>query len=292
MYASEDFNFDLIRHPFQFISQHCTSNTQNWDKYHAHPGMEFIFVHEGQGSVIIDQNIYTFAPGTLMYFQPFQLHQVTAHLTKNCYIRSKLLFEPSLIFPRLATFPALQNFFRFLWQSQLSHQVLQLSEAKGEFEALFALEPSLQQPSFTDRSENYCLFFSVFLQLLRHSWQMPSTDTNAKNKHRHIHHAEKIMQWIHLHFREEFSLEALSQELHLSSHHISHLFKKATGSSITDYLISYRLREACMLLASSQLSIQEVGREIGIHNFSYFCRSFKNKYTLSPAQYRSQALKR
>ena len=293
MFATSDFDFDfdLTQHPYQFILRHRTTSRQEWDKYHAHPGMEFIFVHQGQGSVIIDQDIYPFGPGTLMYFQPFQLHHVKAELSASCYIRSKILFEPSVIYPRLTGFSSLQHFFRHLWEDQLPHQIVQLADKADDFESLFALQPKTQNPALSDDPENFSLFTAFFLQLLRHTWQMPIKSNSDKTKLRHIHYAEKIMQWIHIHFREEFKLETLSQELHLSNYHISHLFKKATGSSITDYLISYRLRKACMLLTSSQLSVQDVGREIGIHNFSYFCRLFKNKYTLSPAQYRSQTLK-
>ncbi|MBP2636363.1 MAG: transcriptional regulator with cupin sensor, AraC family [Firmicutes bacterium] len=291
MFATSDFDFDLTRHPCQFISRHRTTSKQEWDKYHAHPGMEFIFVHQGQGLVIIDQDIYPFGPGTLMYFQPFQLHHVKAELSASCYIRSKMLFEPSLIYPRLAEFPTLQHFFRHLWEDQLTHQILQLAEKNNDFESLFALQSKMRSPLPPESQENFSLFAAFFFQLVRHAWQPPAQAPSDKPKLRHIHYAEKIMQWIHLHFREEFKLEMLAQELHLSNYHISHLFKKATGSSITDYLISYRLRKACMLLTSSQFSIQEVGQEIGIHNFSYFCRLFKNKYNLSPAQYRSQTLK-
>lgn len=241
---------------------------------------------------IIDQEIFPFTPGTLMYFQPFQLHRVKADLASSCYIRSKLLFEPALLYPLFASFPSLQYFFRHLWEDQLTQQVFQLPDSTGEFEVLFALQSRIQPPAAADSLEDFSLFTATFLQLVRHYWQMTPETIARQAKLRHIHYAEKIMRWIHLHFREEFSLTALSQELHLSNYHISHLFKKATGSTITDYLISYRLREACMLLASSQLSIQEIGQEIGIHNFSYFCRLFKNKYSLSPAQYRNKTLKK
>lgn len=286
MFATNDFMFDLNRYPCQFIARHCTTTAQEWDKYHAHPGMEFIFVQQGQGVTIIDQDIYTFAPGTLMYFQPFQLHRVTAELAGGCYVRSKLLFDPALLEARLAAFPALQYFFRYLWQEQLTRQVLQLPAA--ELEALLTLQPTLQQTAAADNLESFTLFASIFLQLVSHYWQLPPVNT-PPTKLRHVHYAEKIMHWIHGHFREEFSLTSLSQELHLSNYHISHLFKKATGSTISDYLISYRLRQACVLLANSQLSVQEVGQEVGISNFSYFCRLFKAKYNLTPAQYRNHS---
>ena len=290
MFATADFNFDLITHPYQLITRHCTSSEQEWDKYHAHPGMEFIFVHQGSGSVIVDQNIYSFGPGTLMYFQPFQLHQVKAELKSGYYVRSKTLFEPSLIYPFLGSFVSLQHFYRYLWEGQLTHQVVQVPGYTSEFEALFSLYPRIQ-PVTAGSLEGFGLFIAVFFQLVKNCWQTATDTTSVQTKLRHIHYAEHIMRWINVHFRKEFSLSKLADELHLSNYHISHLFKKATGSTITEYLISRRLREACVLLTSTQLSIQTISQEVGISNFSYFCRLFKTKYNMTPAQYRSRTLK-
>lgn len=292
MFATADFTFDLVKYPYQLISRHRTTVKQEWDKYHAHPGMEFIFVHEGQGAVIIDQTIYSFGPGTLMYFQPFQLHHVKAELQSGCYIRSKALFDPALIHPQFACYRSLQDFFRYLWEDELTHQVLHLPpDSAGEFEALFALRPRLQ-PAGEESLEGFSLFMAAFLQIAKHHWPARSEPSGSQSQLRHIHYAERIMRWINAHFREEFSLTALAQELHLSNYHVSHLFKKATGSTITDYLISRRLREACVLLSSTQLPVQELSAAVGISNSSYFCRLFKNKYGLTPAQYRTQTLSR
>ncbi len=140
MFTTHDFEFDLAKHPHQFICQHRSTIEDSWDMYHAHQGMEFIFVHQGEGSVIIDQNIYTFHPGTLMYFQPFQLHRVKAELAcTQSYIRSKFLFEPSMVDGFLNSFNELQQFFHYLWQEQLHSQTINLAAATEEFQMIFDL---------------------------------------------------------------------------------------------------------------------------------------------------------
>ena len=292
MFATDDFNFNLINHPYQLIPRHCTTADEEWDKYHAHPGMEFIYVHQGTGLVIIDQEIFPFRPGTLMYFQPCQLHRVKAEPASGCYIRSKLLFEPALVYPFLQPLASLQHFFRRLWETELTGQILQLAGHTTELEALFTLAPR-QSPVPTAASlENFAVFTGMFLQLVKSHWQEhPAADAAGQAKLRHVHYAEAIMRWLNDNFRREFSLAALAAELHLSTFHISHLFKKATGSSITDYLISRRLQEACVLLASTKLTVQEISQSVGIMNFSYFSRVFKCKYGLTPAQYRSQTVR-
>lgn len=292
MFATADFSFDLIRHPYQLIHRHCTTAAEEWDKYHAHPGMEFIYVHQGRGLVIIDQKIFPFQPGTLMYFQPFQLHRVKTELSSGYYVRSKLLFDPALIYPFLGSFSSLQHFFHHLWEEQLPCQVLGLTDRTAEFEALFTLTPRPEASASVSSLEDFSLFAGIFLRLVKHGWQkQPEPIPAGQTKLRHIHYAETIMRWLHANFRQEFNLNLLTVELHLSACHISHLFKKATGGTITDYLISRRLREACVLLASTKLSVQEISHSVGIANFSYFCRLFKSKYGLTPAQYRNRTVR-
>lgn len=278
-----DFNFELHAHPHQFIYRHTTSDQNPWDKFHSHPGMEFIYVHEGEGSAIIDQNIYPFKPGSLMYFQPFQLHRVKAEIrSSGFYIRSKLLLEPSVVESYMGQFTDLQRFFLYLRQSSLNCQVIQVTDPL-QFDALFHLY------GYRDKelahTEDFALFFMLFLNRVKDQWTAKN-QAEREVQLRHICYAEHVMQWIESHYHEEFTLAALVKELHLSSFHISHLFRKATGSTITEYLIYRRLREACLLLRTTSLPLQEISTRIGINNVSYFCQLFKKSLGSTPAQYR------
>ncbi|MFC5649593.1 helix-turn-helix transcriptional regulator [Paenibacillus solisilvae] len=88
------------------------------------------------------------------------------------------------------------------------------------------------------------------------------------------------------HYRTPFSLEDLSSHLHLSPYHISHLFKQITGITLSDYLIQRRVKEACLLLANTTKSIQEIASEVGGLSPSYFCQMFKKTKGVSPEKYR------
>lgn len=87
---------------------------------------------------------------------------------------------------------------------------------------------------------------------------------------------EKIMEWIEENYTKEFHLDLLSTELHLSQYYIAHLFHNATGANITEYLIARRMRQSCLLLKNSSLSVQQICHEVGLTNVSYFCKKFKN----------------
>ncbi len=278
-----DFNFELNANPHQFIYEHTTSSKNIWDKFHSHPGMEFIYVQQGEGSAIIDQNIYPFKPGSLMYFQPFQLHRVKANIPEETfYIRSKLLLEPSVINPYLVKFTVLHRFFQHLWKSNLDCQVIQIDNP-SKLNALFKFYDSRHKE--LELIEGFSLFFMLFLDTLKNQWTVQN-QIEREVELRHIHYAEHVMRWIDSNYHDEFSLVSLAKELHLSRFHLSHLFRKATGSTITEYLTYRRLREASLLLRTTSLPLQDICTRIGIGNVSYFCQLFKKNAGVTPNQYR------
>ncbi|MNC49597.1 HTH-type transcriptional activator RhaS [compost metagenome] len=98
--------------------------------------------------------------------------------------------------------------------------------------------------------------------------------------------SEKIMEWMEDHYKEEFSLESLGNDLHLSSYHLSHVFTEETGTSITAYKNARRLREACHLLCTSDYAIREIAEKSGFTDISYFSQLFKKQIGISPKEYR------
>jgi len=65
------------------------------------------------------------------------------------------------------------------------------------------------------------------------------------------------------------------------------LFKKATGMSVAGYLAAYRIRRACDLLLTSDLSIKTVAYSVGYHDPLYFSRRFKEATSYTPSAYRT-----
>ena len=63
-------------------------------------------------------------------------------------------------------------------------------------------------------------------------------------------------------------------------------FKETMGTSFIEYLKDYRLTMAARLLQSSDDAILDISVEVGFDNLSYFNRSFKARYGMTPRQYR------
>ena len=83
---------------------------------------------------------------------------------------------------------------------------------------------------------------------------------------------------------EEFS--ALSMQ---PPYYISRLFKRHFQLTFTECLQLIRMIRAANFLASTSKPVEEIIAEIGYENSSYFHRLFKERYGMTPKQYRDKS---
>lgn len=280
---------NLNRHPVQ-LSFYKDRTDEFVEIFHAHQGMEFLYVHEGQGHVVVDSQIFKLAPGSFFYFRPFQLHRIRiTGLPEQSYIRSLFVFEPAILEEVLQPFPALQAFLRRLWKDPAAPPYVGGLEP-ADMDALFRSHSgTLRLCPPEQLLEEQLLFLSAMLQRIRACRVHDGNGSSGSpNVHRPSTAAEQIMEWVEHHYPEPFELAGLASAVHLTPNHVSSLFRKSVGSSITEYLTARRLRQACWLLRTTDLPVREIGETVGFHNFSYFCQVFKRHVGLSPYRYKKE----
>lgn len=97
------------------------------------------------------------------------------------------------------------------------------------------------------------------------------------------------IEYIHSHFREDLDIDALAKMEHMSCTAFRLAFKKHTGVSPNEYIISQRISAACHLLSQSNMSISAVAADVGYRDQYYFSRIFKRKVGMPPQKYRGSA---
>lgn len=86
----------------------------------------------------------------------------------------------------------------------------------------------------------------------------------------------------------DISLSALARIYHKNEKYMGRLFKKETGKSYSEYCNDVRLDRAAELLVCGSGKIIDIALECGFNHVSYFNRSFKMRYGMSPSQYRRE----
>ena len=87
------------------------------------------------------------------------------------------------------------------------------------------------------------------------------------------------------------SLDEVSRRVGISGPYLSSLFTTLTEEHFLDYLNRYRIERACELLKNTNLSIAEVGFQVGFNSSSSFIRVFKKYRQVPPGSYRSEKRK-
>jgi len=97
---------------------------------------------------------------------------------------------------------------------------------------------------------------------------------------------KKVCDYINTHLSEDISLEQMADYVKVSSFYLSKLFKEEKGITFVNFLSDKRLDEGKRLLSDTDLSIKEITAEIGYNDQNYFSRLFKNKFGISPTEWR------
>ena len=90
-------------------------------------------------------------------------------------------------------------------------------------------------------------------------------------------------------FHDRVDLATAARRCHMSPSHFSRVFKAERGVTFSRYLVEFRIRRACDLLADSGKTVKEVGFGVGFNDLAYFSRTFRRCVGVCPTQYQSAA---
>lgn len=96
---------------------------------------------------------------------------------------------------------------------------------------------------------------------------------------------KRVLEFMLAHFREEIRIEQVASVAGLTPVAFCRYFKKRTRKSFITYLNDLRIGYARNLLATTDLSVGQVGLECGFNNISHFHRHFKDQTGTTPLRY-------
>jgi AraC-like DNA-binding protein len=80
-------------------------------------------------------------------------------------------------------------------------------------------------------------------------------------------------------------INELAVSANMSPSKLKRLFKQIFGNSIFSYYQEFRMKEAARLIKEEQLSVSDVGYQLGFTNLSHFSRVFKEHIGMKPKHY-------
>ncbi len=89
-------------------------------------------------------------------------------------------------------------------------------------------------------------------------------------------------------YYKDIKLKELADELNVSLNHLISVFRKETGITPNTYLQKSRMKQASILLSSTDMTMQEISSSVGISDANYFIKVFRKYYEETPTNYRKR----
>lgn len=114
----------------------------------------------------------------------------------------------------------------------------------------------------------------------------PAANTPAvKKEPEATGYVRQAMDYIAGHYADEnISIATIAGHLCVSEGHLSHVFKKQTGMTVTNYLTKTRIDAAMALLQTGRVKVYEAAAAVGYKDVTYFSATFKKLTGLSPSE--------
>ena len=149
----------------------------------------------------------------------------------------------------------------------------------------FAMELIDEQPG--KEFVIHALVEQVLVHLLRrHSTTRRSDELELSRVGLVDRRIRRSVELMHSQLDQDLSLKSLAAASHLSPFHFSRLFKKLTGVTPHNYLAAVRATRAQSLLATTDMSITEIGSRVGYLSASHFTKAFRLSTGTTPREFR------
>lgn len=99
---------------------------------------------------------------------------------------------------------------------------------------------------------------------------------------------QKALDFVAMHYGENITVEQAAAASGYEKSSFCRSFKNATNATFHNYLNTYRVKKAKILLTESDDSIAAISYRVGFTQHKNFCRLFKEINGLSPSEYRKK----
>jgi AraC family transcriptional regulator len=96
----------------------------------------------------------------------------------------------------------------------------------------------------------------------------------------------EAINYIESNFSNRLTLEEISEKVSMSAYYFSRVFKKETGYTPYEYILSVRINQSKNLLKCTRMSVKEIGYKVGFNSESNFVHTFRKRTGMTPNDFR------
>ena len=99
---------------------------------------------------------------------------------------------------------------------------------------------------------------------------------------------DELIEWIEAQLNQPLTVAQVAERANVSPTTLTRKFKQAHDTTLSQFLLHRRIDKAKSLLATTSLTIYEVGSHVGIPDPQYFNKQFRKVTGISPSHYREK----
>jgi len=254
---------------------------------HRHKEMQLTWVRQGEGTLMVDHNMYSFTHNDIFIIGGGQPHLFKNHAayfeegSERIICSLDVFFDPAVICQTLLGIPELKHLRNFIGQAQNGIQVpaADCPEIARRMEQLFKTQ---------DITQSTILFIELLQRLAsigghkilsRQGPAMINTETDGIR----ISH---IYNYILRNYDKPITLEDVAGQAFMTPQAFCRFFKKHTRHTFVQFLNEIRIGEAAkQFSAGSFESISSIAYNCGFNSITNFNRVFKSVMGQAPSEY-------
>lgn len=253
---------------------HINDRTDREFEWHYHDFHKIIVFVSGKVTYHIEGKTYQLKPQDILLVSQGAIHkpEIDPSIPYERYI---FWIRDDLSSPELNTC--------FQKANDRSFNLIRLDSALQEKlkDLLPEIEHSLRDTQFGDSILSKALFAQFMIYINRIF--LKSSTTPDQKSYSSDSQVEQLLKYINRNLSENLSIDHLAERFFFSKYHMMRKFKKETGYTIHNYIISKRLLHARSLIAQG-IPVMKAAMQSGFQDYTAFVRAYKKQFGTVPTQ--------
>ncbi|MFD0958338.1 helix-turn-helix domain-containing protein [Paenibacillus chungangensis] len=259
-------------------------NQSDYIHWHYHKQLELLLVLHGKLELCLMDEVFLLEPGDIIIIGAHELHRDRSFNELDYIV---LQFDLEQFFDH-GSIPYMRYFSETHTPLSKANYIYR-DNPEARRETAECMEQILNEATYKERGYELAvsiLIKQILLLLLRNDHRKVLMEQDSFDTVR----LKPVLDYIENHLTDRIQVEEVCRIANMSYYYFVKYFKKAIGMSFTEYVNYRKVKWAERILLTKDLSISQVGEEIGMPNMAHFYKMFKKYNDCSPKQFQRKML--
>lgn len=249
---------------------------------HWHMEDELLRVLRGNLNITLNERKYCAKKGDLIFISAGILHSAIPDGTDCIY--ECLVFDMHYI---SAQVDICHNYIKNITNCSILIKEYFNADKSEFYKIVWELFDTMNNSSFGYQLKVKGLLYQMLASIFKDGLYQNREIQNIQTEKR-ILKLKDVLAMIEKSYDSVIMLETMSSIAKMSPKYFCNFFKEMTNKTPMEYLINYRIEQACVQLENSELTVTEIAYNCGFNDLSHFIKTFKKLKKITPKKFRKE----